>query len=435
MKLVLSSRRLFAPLALLPLFFAVAYAASLVLQRWELASPATHRLRAMILRLFDLDRELNLPTWYSSVALLLCAVLLAVVASTERSRHGRHARHWAALSCIFLLLSIDEGASLHEGLGHALLGFIGPVSDYLKWFGVVPLLALAVAVAVAFARVLLELPLRERTLLLVSGTLYVGGAAGVEMLSAKQAALYGTRNPAYWSYILVEETLEMVGISLFLFTLVQLLESRGVDMTLQLGEPGGRTAPAAAPAAVPPARLGGVGVALAMAMAGACLVILRLGGRPPEVKPDLEIPALIEAEDLLVLAVEPPFPLHRQGTRRIHRGGWTRDSLMFGSPSGPGHAATWLLPPMATGTYQLEAYMARSFDYGVVQFSINGEAVGEPLDLYGSAIQPTGALALGTIDLDEGENTLTLEIVGRNPSNHAPHYNFGFDGIVLEPRG
>ena len=73
-----------------------------------------------LIKLVDMDRERNIPTWYSSATLLLCAALLAKIALAKKRRGSRYVLHWAALSFIFLLIAFDETAVHHEAIGHRL---------------------------------------------------------------------------------------------------------------------------------------------------------------------------------------------------------------------------------------------------------------------------------------------------------------------------
>jgi hypothetical protein len=65
-------------------------------------------------RLFHLGREASLPSWFSAVLLLTAGVLLAVIAGVKRRQADAFRRYWAALSWIFVYLSADEAAVLHE---------------------------------------------------------------------------------------------------------------------------------------------------------------------------------------------------------------------------------------------------------------------------------------------------------------------------------
>jgi ABC-type Fe3+-siderophore transport system permease subunit len=53
-------------------------------------------------RTFNLDREMNLPTWYSALMLAFCALLLRVIALGKKTQRERYFRHWNFLSMLYL---------------------------------------------------------------------------------------------------------------------------------------------------------------------------------------------------------------------------------------------------------------------------------------------------------------------------------------------
>ena len=59
---------------------------------------------------FDLDSEGNLPTWYSSTKLVAFAVLATAIYGAEAKR----SLPWLLVALLFLALSADETASMHE---------------------------------------------------------------------------------------------------------------------------------------------------------------------------------------------------------------------------------------------------------------------------------------------------------------------------------
>ena len=78
--------------------------------------------------------EANVPTLYSSVALLSSSMLLAFIALAHK-RNGSSSLPWVGLALVFLFLSVDEIASIHEKLGgpvRELLGTSGLL--YFAWF-------------------------------------------------------------------------------------------------------------------------------------------------------------------------------------------------------------------------------------------------------------------------------------------------------------
>jgi hypothetical protein len=67
--------------------------------------------------LLHLSQEGNLPTWYSSVQWFSVAALLAIFVARHANRGVRCSWALAALPLLFLGLSLDEVASIHEQLG------------------------------------------------------------------------------------------------------------------------------------------------------------------------------------------------------------------------------------------------------------------------------------------------------------------------------
>ena len=75
-----------------------------------------HDVPHVLMRLCDLDEENNVPSWYSWVALLLVSALFFVIAAVKRRAGDRDARLWLVLAIGFLVMSLDEDASIHESL-------------------------------------------------------------------------------------------------------------------------------------------------------------------------------------------------------------------------------------------------------------------------------------------------------------------------------
>src|ERR1051326_3826486 len=138
---------------------------------------------------FNLNGEANFPTWYQSSTLLFSSLLLALIASAKRIAGARYLWHWRMLSLIFLYLSVDEAACIHEQankLGPALHAS-GPF--YYAW--VIPAALLVSIFVVAYLKFLAHLPSRTRWLFVIAGATYVSGALGVEMIEGAYESHYG----------------------------------------------------------------------------------------------------------------------------------------------------------------------------------------------------------------------------------------------------
>ncbi len=72
-----------------------------------------------IWRLFHVDHEMNLPTWFSVSQLTLLALILILIFSLERYRsvHSRGNWLWLIFAAGALFLSFDEFAEIHEKSG------------------------------------------------------------------------------------------------------------------------------------------------------------------------------------------------------------------------------------------------------------------------------------------------------------------------------
>jgi hypothetical protein len=181
---------------------------------------------------FSLDREANVPSWFSSALLLTAAGLLALVALDALTRKAPWRRHWAGLSVVFVVLSLDETAEIHERIGswlRAHLNLHGP----LHYGGVVPALALALLVGITYVRFLRALPRRTLLGILVAAAIYITGAAGVEAASGWWAEAHGSRSTALLLVSTVEENLEMVGTLLFILVVLAYFARLGRSVALR----------------------------------------------------------------------------------------------------------------------------------------------------------------------------------------------------------
>jgi hypothetical protein len=177
-----------------------------------------HDVQLGFLHKLSVNEENNLPTWYSSSALLLSAMLLAVIGLANKREDNLYTLHWLGLAAIFLYLSLDEAASLHEYSASSLMPMLETIGYfhgflYFSWviFGAIFVLI----VALAFLRFLAALPVQTRSLFLIAGTLYVGGALGIEMLEARHLYIYGHKDFSYMMFAAGEEGLEILGVVVF----------------------------------------------------------------------------------------------------------------------------------------------------------------------------------------------------------------------------
>ena len=100
---------------------------------------------------FSLSGEQNVPTWYASGALLLSAALFCLIAHAKRAARDPFARHWQGLGAIFVLLSLDEAAALHDGL-NMIATSLGSGGGVFRWGWVLFAMAAVLGVGLAYLR-------------------------------------------------------------------------------------------------------------------------------------------------------------------------------------------------------------------------------------------------------------------------------------------
>jgi len=173
-----------------------------------------------MIRLFDIEQENNIPSFFSAALLLLASLLLAVIAVMKRKSPAPYTLQWAILAFTFLYLAVDEAASIHELLmrpARELLGDRASGILYFPW--VIPGMAATLAFALSFLPFVLHLPLHTRLLVLLAASLFVGGAIGMELIGGRYADLYG-RDFKYNMIATLEEGLEMAGAIAFIYAML-----------------------------------------------------------------------------------------------------------------------------------------------------------------------------------------------------------------------
>lgn len=186
-----------------------------------------------LVKLFNVSRETALPTWYSIIAILTCALLLGVISAAKWHARDRFRWHWAGLALAFLGISIDEQIMAHEGLATPVRNLLNTGGIfYYAW--VIPALAFMAVFALVYMRFVLSLPEPFWRLFVIAALLYVGGALGMEMVGSWLADTRGVETLTYQTVATIEEIGEMSGIAVFLYALLNYLRRRIGPITVNL---------------------------------------------------------------------------------------------------------------------------------------------------------------------------------------------------------
>ena len=181
-------------------------------------------------RLFLLD-ESSINTWFSSALLLFSSILLGVISYAKRKAGDEYTTYWAVLSVIFLCLSIDDISQIHERLN--LMNFyIWDKLFYYSWviFGI----AFVLILFLFYFRFIFNLPSRTKNLFILSGVLFIGGTIGFEIIGWLYKSFYFEKGFAVVIIGTLEETLEMLGTSVFIYALLKYINNHLTNFTLRI---------------------------------------------------------------------------------------------------------------------------------------------------------------------------------------------------------
>jgi hypothetical protein len=177
-------------------------------------------------RIFDLNTERNIPTLFSSVTLLGSSMLLGYIAYLTRLTKGPYSLLWVVLSLGFLFLSIDETAYIHENLSEDIAGWIVVVAPFVILF------------LLGFIRFFLHLPRSTKLYFLFAGFLFIGGAFILEFIGSWRISIADENIIATTIvFTTVEESFEMFGINLFVYSLLLYLRDNFPEYHLSFQNP------------------------------------------------------------------------------------------------------------------------------------------------------------------------------------------------------
>ncbi|RMD90365.1 MAG: hypothetical protein D6813_09255 [Calditrichaeota bacterium] len=188
-------------------------------------------------KLFDLDAEANLPTYFSSIQLLLVAFFLGVFARKNFNPAQRHTWTLWVLPVLFLFLSLDEFISLHEFLGSLTDVFLpGGSRDHTifavtgLWMFIlgIPFILFLASIMISMSKYLKKVP-GVWFKFNCGFALYLSGALGVEILG-------NFTRPGTWGYVLqvaFEEGLEMLGVTFILWAVFNLVKFYGFRIEIR----------------------------------------------------------------------------------------------------------------------------------------------------------------------------------------------------------
>jgi hypothetical protein len=188
----------------------------------------------------DVNHEGSVPTWYATITLMACAVMLGVIAVDARRRGRPYPLHWAALAVIFALLSLEEILGVHSEATQRLRSVMSITAGpgYVLVLAGIGLLALAIVVVV-FGRFYLHLPSRWRVWFTIGSLIYVTGVFASDAVGDYLITASGEPTLPYVIVLTIEEALEMTGVLIFIVMLLEYIRTFVGRVSVDIGEASG----------------------------------------------------------------------------------------------------------------------------------------------------------------------------------------------------
>ncbi|MEG4629982.1 hypothetical protein QUB56_10240 [Microcoleus sp. AR_TQ3_B6] len=182
------------------------------------------RFAKRLVAVFNLNEEMNIPTFYSCLALLFSAILLGTIAYAKNLDSSPYKQHWKILSFIFLYLSLDEVCQLHERLTEPMRSLVNG-TGFLFYTWVVPVGFIVVIFLLSYTKFLFHLPVSTRKLFVAACAIYIAGSIGAEVVGGYLASTTGSNPLLYAIAATLEESLEMLGIVVFIHALISYIKT------------------------------------------------------------------------------------------------------------------------------------------------------------------------------------------------------------------
>lgn len=176
-----------------------------------------------LMKSFYLNSEGNIVTFINALLLFIPSLILAAIGIWKISVKDKFRFHWAGLALIFLFLSIDEAAVIHENMIKPMRAIVGAEGFfYFAW--IIPGIIMVAAFGLLYLMFFLHLENKFKILFLFSLGVYISGVIGGEMISGYYAANLGLKNYTYAVVASLEESIEYIGCSLIIYSLLKYIE-------------------------------------------------------------------------------------------------------------------------------------------------------------------------------------------------------------------
>ena len=186
-------------------------------------------------RMFDLDMERNVPTLFSSLIFAISSFLFYLLIKLPKEQKNGSRRYWLGLSFVFIFLSFDETAVIHEQIGDYTEQFVD-ANGFLHYPWVISYSILVLILAAVYLRFFLKMERKIFWSFVAAAVIFLTGALGFDILGANESSLHGTATVTYSVFYTIEESLEMFGVIYLIHILLGLLDQSNAKIVKETDE-------------------------------------------------------------------------------------------------------------------------------------------------------------------------------------------------------
>lgn len=187
-----------------------------------------------VARIFDLDGEGNIPTYFSTMLFLISSILLFLISKIELNQNSKF---WLVLSFIFLFLSIEDFIQLHERFTNVVfLKF--HTGGALRFIWIYPAFLTVILAFFYFRKFFFNLPRKTRINFIIAAILFFTGTFILELIGGIILSSHGEiKSQLFLLFTAIEESLENLGVWFFIHTLLYYLSSLNPNIEIHLAKP------------------------------------------------------------------------------------------------------------------------------------------------------------------------------------------------------
>ncbi len=202
-------------------------------ERYSIYSNFHEFIVDLYIKQFMMNTEMNIPTYFATLQLLLASLLLFIIAKWKKLQDDKFRRHWKGLAFLLLLFSIDEFTAMHETLSK-LLKELPDFNGLFAFKWVIAGIAFLAIFGLLYFVFFLHLEKKYKLLFLSAAILFFGGAVGFEVIGGRFANYNDTRNFTFHAITTIEELLELGGIALLIYALLEYMKASFPEVRFSL---------------------------------------------------------------------------------------------------------------------------------------------------------------------------------------------------------